>query len=214
MPFHTIVSPSAATFATINSNTISDALRHKSAHTIVTERIIIVFLSLSKTILGLLFHRVMLLSGTGLSPWSLVSDPARYAAIISHHVNCSPDLSYSQLLKCLREQPLNVLLSTPIGQPDFGNAFGPSVDGVVIGKFEFALCLAEMIQWTALLTKRNEKNNNYKRLANKSIKNLLQMSAKKREKNRNRYRSTLIQIESFRLDSNTEEHLQRKTDGK
>lgn len=77
----------------------------------------------------------MLLSGTGLSPWSLVSDPAKYAANIAHHVNCSPDLSYSQLLKCLRDQPLESLLSTPIRQPDFGNAFGPSVDGVVIGKF-------------------------------------------------------------------------------
>lgn len=84
---------------------------------------------------GLLFHRAMLLSGTGLSPWSLVNDPAKYAAIISHHVNCSPDLPYSQLMKCLREQSLDELLSTPIHQPDYGNAFGPSVDGVVIGKF-------------------------------------------------------------------------------
>lgn len=89
---------------------------------------------------GLLFHRAMLLSGSGLSPWSLVSDPAKYAAIISHHVNCSPNLPYSQLMKCLRDQPLDGLLSTPIHQPDFGNAFGPSVDGVVIGKFNFDYC--------------------------------------------------------------------------
>lgn len=76
----------------------------------------------------------MLLSGSGLAPSSLVNDPAKYAAIISHHVNCSPDLPYSQLMKCLRERPLDALLSTPIRQPDFGNAFGPSIDGVVIGK--------------------------------------------------------------------------------
>lgn len=82
----------------------------------------------------------MLMSGSGLAPWSLVSDPAKYAAIISHHVNCSPDLAYSQLMKCLREQPVDTLLSTPIRQPDFGNAFGPSVDGVVIGKFNFDNC--------------------------------------------------------------------------
>lgn len=88
---------------------------------------------------GLLFHRAMLLSGSGLAPWSLVSDPAKYAAIISHHVNCSPDLAYSQLMRCLREQSLDALLSTPIRQPDFGNAFGPSVDGVVIGKFNLAI---------------------------------------------------------------------------
>lgn len=101
----------------------------------------------------------MLLSGTGLSPWSLVSDPAKYAAIISHHVNCSPDLSYSQLLKCLRDQPLDVLLSTPIRQPDFGNAFGPSVDGVVIGKFEFSLysCKNLSSEWRRLKGRQNEK---------------------------------------------------------
>lgn len=92
----------------------------------------------------------MLLSGSGLAPWSLVSDPAKYAAIISHHVNCSPDLAYSQLMKCLREQPLNTLLSTPIHQPDFGNAFGPSVDGVVIGKFNLTI--------VKLFTERKTKN--------------------------------------------------------
>lgn len=83
---------------------------------------------------GLLFHRAMLLSGSGLSPWSLVNDPAKYAAIISHHVNCSPELPHSQLMKCLRDRPLDALLSAPIRQPEFGNAFGPSIDGVVIGK--------------------------------------------------------------------------------
>lgn len=77
----------------------------------------------------------MLLSGTGLSPWSLVSDPAKYAAIVSHHVNCAPDLPYSQLMKCLRDRTLDELLSTQIHQPDYSYAFGPSVDGVVIGKF-------------------------------------------------------------------------------
>lgn len=87
--------------------------------------------------IGLLFHRAMLLSGSGLTPSSLVSDPAKYAAIISHHVNCSPDLPHSQLMKCLRDRPLDGLLSTPIQQPEFGNAFGPTIDGVVIGKYIF-----------------------------------------------------------------------------
>lgn len=73
------------------------------------------------------------MSGSGLSPWSLVSEPAKYAAIVSHHVNCSAELPHPLLMKCLRERPLDALLSTPIRHPDFGNAFGPSVDGVVIG---------------------------------------------------------------------------------
>lgn len=91
----------------------------------------------------MLFHRAMLMSGSGLAPWSLVSDPARYAAIVSHHVNCSPDLPFSHLMKCLRERPLEALLSTPVRPPEFGNAFGPSVDGVVIGEFllEFFVCI-------------------------------------------------------------------------
>lgn len=91
---------------------------------------------------GLLFHRVILMSGSGLAPWSLVSNPAKYAAFVSHHVNCSADLSHQQLMKCLREKPLALLLSAPVPQPDFEPAFGPSVDGVVIGKFMKILSLS------------------------------------------------------------------------
>jgi len=32
------------------------------------------------------------MSGSGLAPWSLVSNPAKYAAIVAHHVNCASDL--------------------------------------------------------------------------------------------------------------------------
>ena len=84
---------------------------------------------------GLLFHRAILMSGSGLAPWSLVGDPAHYAAIVAHHVNCSVELPHQALMKCMRDVPLKNLLSTPIRMPEFGNAFGPSVDGVVIGNF-------------------------------------------------------------------------------
>lgn len=85
---------------------------------------------------SVLFHKAILMSGTGLAPWSLVGDPAYYAAIVAHHVNCSVDLPHQALMKCLRDVSLKSLLSTPIKAPEFGNAFGPSVDGVVIGKKE------------------------------------------------------------------------------
>lgn len=75
-------------------------------------------------------------TGTGLAPWSLVGDPAYYAAIVAHHVNCSVELPHQALMKCLRDVSLKSLLSTPIKAPEFHNAFGPSVDGVVIGKEE------------------------------------------------------------------------------
>ncbi|XP_075979895.1 neuroligin 3 isoform X2 [Anticarsia gemmatalis] len=81
---------------------------------------------------GLLFHRAILMSGSGLSPWSLVADPSKYAAIVATHANCSPELTPPALLRCLRERPLEALLSAPVQAPDFAYAFGPSVDGVVI----------------------------------------------------------------------------------
>ncbi|CAH0600144.1 unnamed protein product [Chrysodeixis includens] len=81
---------------------------------------------------GLLFHRAVLMSGSGLSPWSLVADPSKYAALVATHANCSPELTPPALLRCLRERPLEALLSAPVQAPDFAYAFGPSVDGVVI----------------------------------------------------------------------------------
>lgn len=84
---------------------------------------------------AILFHKAILMSGSGLSPWSLVGDPAHYAAVVANHVNCSVELPHQSLMKCLRDIPLSILLSTPIRPPDFGFAFGPSVDGVVIGEF-------------------------------------------------------------------------------
>lgn len=82
---------------------------------------------------GVLFHRAILMSGSALSPWALVHQPARYAAQVAHYVGCAPTLPSSHLLNCLREKPLEILLATPIlGAPEFAFAFGPSVDGVVI----------------------------------------------------------------------------------
>ncbi|XP_054273018.1 neuroligin-4, Y-linked-like [Macrosteles quadrilineatus] len=81
---------------------------------------------------GLLFHRAILMSGSALSPWALVREPARFARQVAKHVNCSPEMPHPHLLKCLRERPLEALLSTPIDVPEFSTAFGPSVDGVVI----------------------------------------------------------------------------------
>jgi neuroligin len=76
------------------------------------------------------------MSGSGLSPWALVENPARYAMQVARHANCSPDLPQPHLLKCLRERPLDALLATPVEAPEFSSAFGPSIDGVVIDSGE------------------------------------------------------------------------------
>lgn len=85
---------------------------------------------------GLLFHRAILMSGSALSPWALVQTPVHYAHQVARHANCSPDLPHPHLLKCLRDRPLEALLSTPIEAPEFVPVFGPSIDGVVIDSDE------------------------------------------------------------------------------
>lgn len=49
-------------------------------------------------------------------------------------ITLSSELTPPALLRCLRERPLEALLSAPVQAPDFAYAFGPSVDGVVIGR--------------------------------------------------------------------------------
>ncbi len=72
------------------------------------------------------------MSGSSLSPWALVKDPIYYTRIVTDFVNCSLDVSQTQLLKCLRSRPLELFLKVPVDVPEFTNAFGPSIDGVVI----------------------------------------------------------------------------------
>ncbi|XP_026467545.1 neuroligin-4, Y-linked-like [Ctenocephalides felis] len=83
---------------------------------------------------GILFNRAIMMSGSGLSPWSLVRDPASHAENVARNANCSFSLSPQDLLKCLRDRPLEVILK-PQTDDDafkFSYEFGPSVDGVVI----------------------------------------------------------------------------------
>lgn len=72
------------------------------------------------------------MSGSSLSPWALIRNPIRYTRQVTDYVNCSLDLPQTNLLKCLRSRPLEKFLNVPIDVPEFTNAFGPSIDGVVI----------------------------------------------------------------------------------
>ncbi|CAG9576311.1 unnamed protein product [Danaus chrysippus] len=98
---------------------------------------------------GLLFHRAILMSGSGLSPWSLVADPNKYADIVANHAKCPPERTPPDVLRCLRERPLETLLSAPIQAPDFSYAFGPSVDGVVIDTGDTSINHEPSSEWQA-----------------------------------------------------------------
>ncbi|XP_043213404.1 neuroligin-2-like isoform X2 [Amphibalanus amphitrite] len=80
--------------------------------------------------LGLLFHRVILMSGSSLSPWALLSNPLNATVQLAAGVNCTA--TQSALLPCLRSRPLSALLAAPVVAPRFLPPFGPSLDGIVI----------------------------------------------------------------------------------
>ncbi|XP_050534524.1 neuroligin-4, Y-linked-like [Daktulosphaira vitifoliae] len=90
------------------------------------------FLMTSSAVPDVLFHRAILLSGSPLSPLSLVRDPVNYGHQVAKLVNCSPDLPHLHLLNCLRDRPLEQILNAQIDVPEFTTSFGPSVDGVII----------------------------------------------------------------------------------
>lgn len=79
---------------------------------------------------GQLFRRAILMSGSALCPGALVRDPVRYTRQVAVHADCPAD---GRLLQCLRDRPLASLLAAPINAPTFTTAFGPTVDGVIIG---------------------------------------------------------------------------------
>ncbi|XP_047356758.1 neuroligin-4, X-linked isoform X2 [Vespa velutina] len=91
------------------------------------------YLNIYAPVQGLLFHRGVLMSGSALSPWALVRGAANYAMQVAKHLNCSSVAGDPQaLLRCLRDVPLNTLISVPVKGLEFAPAFGPSIDGVVI----------------------------------------------------------------------------------
>lgn len=79
---------------------------------------------------GQLFQRVVLMSGSALCPGALVRDPGRYTRQVAHLAGCPVD---ERVLECLREVPLETLLTSPIVAPAFRISFGPTIDSVIIG---------------------------------------------------------------------------------
>lgn len=76
------------------------------------------------------------MSGSAFSSWALVEEPVIYALKLAKEVNCTipEDLikDHESIVDCMRDVPLDELLTAEIQPPNFLSAFGPSVDGVVI----------------------------------------------------------------------------------
>lgn len=76
------------------------------------------------------------MSGSAFSSWALVEEPVIYALKLAKEVNCTvpEDLikDHEVIVDCLRDVPLEELMTAEIQPPNFLSAFGPSIDGVVI----------------------------------------------------------------------------------
>ncbi|XP_066138974.1 neuroligin-1 isoform X1 [Euwallacea fornicatus] len=79
-----------------------------------------------------LLHRVILLSGSGLSPWALQRDPLIIKRTVAEQTECHGDLHEDDLAPCLRLKPLNLLLNIKLDTPRFLPGFAPFIDGTVV----------------------------------------------------------------------------------
>jgi len=85
------------------------------------------FLSFSE-----LLHRVILLGGSGLSPWAIQREPLGVKRTVAVQTGCHGDLITEDLAPCLRGVPLSKLLAVRLDPPRFLPGFAPFVDGTVL----------------------------------------------------------------------------------
>uniref|UniRef100_T1KIY2 Carboxylesterase type B domain-containing protein n=1 Tax=Tetranychus urticae TaxID=32264 RepID=T1KIY2_TETUR len=80
-----------------------------------------------------LFHRAILHSGTGLSPWAMATDAVDYSRKLAALVGCPDgDDQSSQMIDCLRSKDYRDLISPNLPVPSHLTSLGPTVDGIVI----------------------------------------------------------------------------------
>ncbi|KAH9415647.1 postsynaptic membrane assembly [Dermatophagoides pteronyssinus] len=77
-----------------------------------------------------LFNRVILMSGSALSPWAIARDPEHYARELGRKLNCT-DLD--TMIDCLRTKKISHLIAQYENiSPEYLTAFGPIIDSIVV----------------------------------------------------------------------------------
>lgn len=64
-----------------------------------------------------LIHRVVLISGSALSPWAIQKDPLSVKKKVAAVTGCHGDLLEDDLAPCLRKKSLSELLSIKLEPP-------------------------------------------------------------------------------------------------
>ncbi|XP_065078126.1 uncharacterized protein LOC135701305 isoform X2 [Ochlerotatus camptorhynchus] len=79
-----------------------------------------------------LIRRVILLSGSALSPWAIQRDPLAIKQMVANQTTCKLDLLSDDLAPCLRTKSVSELLRITPSNPRFLPGYAPFVDGTVI----------------------------------------------------------------------------------
>ncbi|XP_049548460.1 uncharacterized protein LOC125959669 isoform X2 [Anopheles darlingi] len=88
---------------------------------------------------GDLIHRVVLLSGSALSPWAIQRDPLAVKRKVAEQTSCTGDVVNEDLAPCLRTKSLAELMNISLSSPRFLPGFAPFVDGTVITQAKAAI---------------------------------------------------------------------------
>lgn len=102
-----------------------------------------------------LLHRVILLSGSALSPWALQKDPLMIKRKVAEQTNCHGDLAEEDMAPCLRLKKLPELMSVNIEPPRFLPGFAPFIDKSVL--FNNAPNDALILDMAVLSSSKNNK---------------------------------------------------------
>jgi len=121
-----------------------------------------------------LFSRVILLSGSALSPWAIVRDPEYYARQLGQQLNCTnlvseffflhprtlvqlkwspnyqlplPNPSQESMIECVRTRKVSELLSVPLSVPAHLSGVGPIVDSIVVPADPRRLYHTDLFRW-------------------------------------------------------------------
>ena len=85
------------------------------------------------TLLTGLFCRLILMSGSALSPLTISTEADFYTQSLAKAVNCDTSLEPSHLLECLRTKSVGELNKVNLGiDESFTTTFGPIIDGLLI----------------------------------------------------------------------------------
>ncbi|KAI1278108.1 Neuroligin-3 [Halotydeus destructor] len=78
-----------------------------------------------------LFSRVVLMSGSALSPWAIARDADTYARHLGKALNC-PNYDNGLMVDCIRSKKVDDILDIDLKVPEHLSSFGPIVDGIVV----------------------------------------------------------------------------------